>query len=145
MSAENHPDPYLSFRFHVEIDSLTVGGFSSVSGLEHQMDPEEYEEGGNNRFTHRLPTRYTQPNVVLERGMTDSRALWEWLENAREGSIERRTVRIALQNTTGAETWLWELTGAYPVRWAAPEFQADQGAVAIETLELAHQGFTSTG
>ncbi|MFC4360610.1 phage tail protein [Halobium salinum] len=139
------PDPYLSFRFHVEIDALTVGGFSSVSGLEHEMTPEEYEEGGNNRFTHKLPTRYTQPNVVLERGLIDSPVLWEWLANAREGKIERRTVLIVLLNTVREETWRWELTGAYPIRWAGPDLQADQAAVAIETVELAHQGFTSLG
>jgi phage tail-like protein len=77
--------------------------------------------------------------------MTDSRALWEWLADAREGVIERRTVLIVLRDTVDEETWRWELTGAYPIRWAGPDLQADQPAVAIETLELAHQGFTSIG
>jgi phage tail-like protein len=141
----------------VVTDSLTVAGFSSVTGLEHQMEPEEYEEGGNNRYTHKLPTRYTQPNVELQRGVTDSPVLWEWLEGVREGRVwriekegteepvrqSRKTVRIYILNALGKEKWGWEFANAYPVRWAGPEFQADQGAVAIETLEVAHEGITA--
>lgn len=141
---QRRDDPYLGLRFHVEITSLTVAGFSSVSGLEHRMEPEEYEEGGNNRYTHRLPTRYSQPNVVLERGVTDSHKLWTWFTEIRDGKITRKNVRIVLQTPVGTESKRsWRLRDAYPVRWAGPDLQADQSAVAIETLELAHRGFTA--
>lgn len=142
MSTTNKRDPYLGFRFRVEVDSLVVAGFSEVTGLELGMQPEEYEEGGVNTHTHRLPTRYTQPNVVLRRGLTDSRELWDWIENAVNGRIERRNGRVILLDSTGELSWGWSFRDAYPVRWAGPELRADQGAVAIETLELAHEGVT---
>lgn len=142
---EGREDPYLGFRFTVEISSLLVAGFSDVSGLEIQMEPEEYEEGGANGYSHRLPTRYTQPNIVLQRGLTESHAFWEWITNALNGKLERKDGRIVLLNSVGEEARHWAFTGAYPVRWAGPDLQADQGAVAIETLELAHRGFTTVG
>ena len=145
MSASRRQDPYLGFRFRVELGSRFVAGFSEVSGLEIQMEPEEYEEGGLNSHTHRLPTRYSQPNVVLKRGLTDSRKLWEWITSALNENIERKSGRIILLNSAGEQSRDWSFTGAYPVRWAGPELQADQGAVAIETLELAHDGFATVG
>ena len=138
-------DPLLGFRFRVEIDGILVAGFSEVSGLEVQMEPEEYEEGGRNDGPHRLPTRYSSPNLVLQRGMTDSPELWEWMTSAINGRIERQNGRILLLDTVGKRARDWAFTGAYPVRWAGPDLQADQGSVAIETLELAHKGFSTIG
>lgn len=136
-------NPYLGFRFQVEFDGLTVGGFSSVSNLEQQMEPEEYEEGGNNRYTHKLPTRYTNSNIELQRGVTDSRFLWEWIGELREGTVwtrdSRKTIGVYLLNSVDERSWGWEFTYAYPIRWSGPDFRADQGEVAIETLELAYE------
>lgn len=143
MSSSARRDPYLGFRFRVELNGLIAAGFSEVSGLEIRMDPEEYEEGGVNDRTHRLPTRYTQPNLVFQRGLTDSREMWEWMTDAINGTVTRRSGRVLLLDTEGKESWDWAFTNAYPVRWAGPDLQADQGAVAIETLELAHEGFST--
>ena len=135
-------DPYLGFRFRVEMDGLLVAGFSEVSGIEIRMEPESYDEGGRNGRQRQLPTRYTHPNLVLERGLTDSRELWEWTKNAIDGRIERKNGRILLLDTAGETSWDWVFTDAYPVRWTGPTLQADQGAVAVETLELVHEGFS---
>lgn len=136
-------NPYLGFRFHVEFDSITVGGFSSVTNLEQRMEPEEYEEGGNNRYTHKLPTRFTQPNVELQRGVTDCRFFRDWLGELRQGATwtrdSRKNIGVYLLNAVGERSRGWEFTFAYPVRWAGPEFQADQGTVAIETVEFAFE------
>lgn len=136
-------DPYLDFRFHVEIDAVIVGGFTEVTGLEVELETEEYEEGGVNTHTHTLPKRAGYPNLTLRRGLTDATTLWEWLEATVAGRIERKNVRILLLDPAGAETWGWECHDAYPVRWAGPELQADQATVAIESLELAHTGLTT--
>ena len=135
-------DPYLGYRFLVEIDSLIVGGFSEVTGLELRRGTEDYREGGTNHYTHKLPTHFDQQTLTLRRGMTDSPALWEWIRNAADGGLpsERKNVRIVLLDSVGDESWGWEFQSAYPVRWTGPELQADSGAVAVETLELAHEG-----
>lgn len=138
--SERSPDPYRGYRFKVEIDSLIVAGFSEVSGLQQELNTEDYEEGGVNHFTHKLPSRANQPTVTLRRGLTDSTDLWGWIRNAVDGRIERKQVRIVLLDDVGAEVWGWELRGAFPVSWSGPDLQADQGAVAMEELELAHHG-----
>lgn len=147
MAATDRNDPYLDYRFLVEVDSLIVGGFSKVTGLEASMEPEQYEEGGVNAFTHQLPTRMEYENLVLERGLTDATELWTWFErvtNDPPGATDqrRKAVRIFLQDTTGAESWGWECREALPVRWAGPEMDASEGAVAVEALELAHHGLS---
>jgi phage tail-like protein len=140
-------DPYLGYRFLVEIDSLIVAGFSEVTGLEMQLQTEDYQEGGVNTYTHKLPTRFEYPNLSLRRGITDSTVLWDWVQDVSSGlglapAIERRNVRIVLLDAQGAESWGWECRDAYPVRWAGPELRADQGAVAVESLELVHRGLS---
>ncbi len=140
MSTSRKDDPYLGFRFQVEVDSLRVAGFSEVSGLEIEMEPEEYREGGVNSYTHKLPTHFDHPNVLLERGITDYQGLWLWIQDVRDGNVTRKNVTVILYDSAGEESWGWECREAYPVRWAGPELRADQGNVAIETLELAHKG-----
>ena len=136
------PNPYLDFRFQVDIDYMRVAGFSEVAGLTAEVETEEYEEGGVNDYTHTLPKRISSPNLELKRGLTDSQELWGWYEAVAAGRIQRRNVRILLLDETGEQTWGWECKDAYPVRWAGPEFRAGEGSVAVETLELAHNGLS---
>lgn len=141
MSTGERTDPYPNFRFHVELDGLLVGGFSDVQGLEVELETEEYEEGGVNHHTHTLPTRVTHPNLTLRRGMTDSSELWQWVSESLYGTADRRNGRIVLLDSTGQEVKGWEFLSGYPVRWEGPELSAEDSAVAIESLEIAHEGF----
>jgi phage tail-like protein len=150
MSVGERTDPYLGYRFLVEADSIIVGGFSEVSGLSVEMETEEYREGGVNTFTHQFPTRLTHPNLVLRRGLTDDRSFFEWMQDAAADTPIplamadlRRNVRVVLLDSEGRESWGWEVRNAFPTRWEGPELGADQGAVAIETLELAHEGISA--
>lgn len=143
MSAGDRTRPYLDFRFVVEVDSLVAGGFTEVSGLEREIETEEYDEGGVNDHTHTLRSGVTSPNLVLRRGVTDADTLWDWLRQVAEGDIERKTVLVFLQDTTGQTAKGWAFREAYPVRWAGPEFAAERGEVAIETLELTHTGIST--
>ena len=145
MSTGRRPDPYLGFRFAVEIDSLIVGGFAAVEGLEVEVDTEPYEEGGVNDYTHVLPSRTNHETITLRRGLTDADELWGWLRDTQHGRIERRNGRVLVLDTTGEEAFGWEFVDAFPVRWRGPEFSADDGAVAIEVLELAHEGLHRHG
>lgn len=142
MSTGERTNPYLGFRFLVEIDALIVAGFSSVSGLEITLETEDVEEGGVNTHTHTLPKRFDYPNIELERGLTDSTELLEWVQAVRNGDIDRRNGRIVVLDSQGKESWGWEFHGAYPVTWSGPDLNAEQSEVAIERLELTHRGIT---
>jgi phage tail-like protein len=140
MSTADRADPYLGFRFRVELEALIVAGFAEVSGLAVELETEPYEEGGVNEFTHTLPTRLGHSNVTLRHGVTDSEELWEWMDAARHGTVERKWGRIILLDATGADARGWEFREGFPVRWEGPQLTADGRAVAIETLEIAHHG-----
>lgn len=142
---EGSHDPYRNFRYEVKISSLGDMGFSEVTGLEAEMETEEYQEGGLNTHVHKLPVRFSYPNLVLKRGLTDSLELWEWVQEAVNGNIQRRNVIVFLHDSIGQVTppWKWEFREAYPVKWTGPGLQADQAAVSIETLELAHRGMSN--
>ena len=142
MSVGNRTNPYLDFRFVVEIDSVIAGGFTEVTGLERELETEEYDEGGVNTHTHSLEAGFTHPNLVLRRGLTDSDTLWQWLKQSDEEAVERKTVLLFLLNSTGKPSWGWSFSRAYPVKWTGPEFRADSGDVAIESLELTHTGIS---
>lgn len=142
MATGERSDPYLGFRFLVEIDALIVAGFSSVSGLEVSLETEDYEEGGVNSYTHSLPTRFEYPNLELERGLTESDDLIGWIQHVRNGDVDRQNVRVVLLDSEGVETWGWEVREAYPVGWSGPDLRGDQSEVAIERLELTHRGLS---
>lgn len=143
MSTSERTDPYLSYRFNVEIDSLLVAGFSEVRGLEMQLQTENVQKGGSTS-SQQYPTHVTSPNLTLVRGMTRSTALWDWIEGAMNGPVERKSGRIILLDSTGAETWGWEFRNAYPVQWSGPTLTANggQSSVALETLVLTHEGLS---
>jgi phage tail-like protein len=134
--------PYLSFRFLVEIQGLIVGGFSEVTGLQAETEVETIEEGGVNDYVHRFPKKTKYPNLVLKRGITDSDALWKWHQEVVGGKISRKSGFIILVDSEGNEKWRWHFVQAYPVKWAGPDLKADSSAVAVESLELVHNGIT---
>ena len=134
-------DPYQSFNFLIEVQGLIVGGFSEVSGIQAETEVEEIKEGGVNDHVHKLPKATKYPNVAFKRGITDSDTLWRWHQDVIAGKFERRTVFVVLRDASGDEKWRWSFIDAYPVKWIGPDLKADSSAVAIESLELAHDGF----
>jgi phage tail-like protein len=146
MSVGARRDPYMGFNFRVEIEGLVVGGFSEVSGLQVEVQVEDYQEGGLNEYVHKLPgpTRYPQ-NLVLKHGLTEVDALWSWHQDVRRGTVARKNGSIVLLDSGGQERWRWNFVGAYPIRWSGPDLRAGQAEVAVETLELVHRGLARAG
>ena len=142
MALGQRKDPYLTFNFLVEIDGLVVGGFSEVSGLQAEVEVQDYREGGLNDFIHRLagPVRYPA-NLVLKRGLSDVQTLWLWHRDVRRGIVNRRNLSILLLDVTREIVAGWNVAQAYPVRWVGPEMRAEAATVAVETVELVHCGF----
>ena len=135
-------DPYLNYNYLVEVDSLIVGGFSEVTGLQVEIQTEDYREGGVNEYIHKLagPARYSS-NLILKRGITDSAVLWEWQMEVVVGLINRRDISVILHDAAHNEKWRWIFFEAYPVKWSGPDLRAANPDVALETLELAYNGF----
>jgi len=143
MAGGTRNDPYMGFKFVVELGGVVVAGFSEVTGLQVEVEVQEYREGGLNEYMHKRvgPTRYPS-NLVLKHGITDKRELWKWHQDVAHGKVERKNGSIILLSPAGDEVWRWNFEGAYPVRWNGPDLRANTAEVAVETLELVHRGIT---
>lgn len=132
-------DPLRGFRFLLEIDGITSGGFTRIKGLSRELKHESYREGGVTEYEHKLVTQVSYPVVVLERGLA-LEDLWGWALAAADGEVKRKTIRIRLQNEADEKVWAWQLENAIPVKWTASDLDATSSQTVMETLELAHHG-----
>lgn len=141
-------NPLTNFRFLVTIDDIAVAGFSEVSGLEKKIETEEYKEGGND-FVHKFPKGVTYGNLTLKRGLSDTDQLWKWHQNVSNAIINRKPLKkykknitlVVLDDSRQNTQWLFTFKEAYPIKWAGPGFNAKENNIAIETLEIVHEGF----
>lgn len=140
MATGDRRDPFRSFNFAVEIDGLARAGFRECSGLDASQDPIEYREGTEGLTTRKLPGLNKYSNITLKWGMTDDTELWDWRKKAMTGKVERKNGSIVLLDDTGAEKMRWNFREAWPTKWTGPSFNATGNEVAIETLEIAHEG-----
>jgi phage tail-like protein len=127
--------------FHVTIDATDVGLWTECSGLSATYEMEEIQEGGQNRFVHKLPGRLKFDNVKLKRPIdADSGKLARWFAGVYQSSM-RSTASITAYSGDLKEIASWSLIEVVPVRWTGPSFSVDGGKVGSEELELAHHGF----
>ncbi|MFL6200286.1 MAG: phage tail protein [Thermoanaerobaculia bacterium] len=140
MATGDRRDPFRSFNFAVEIDGIARAGFRECSGLDASQDPIEYREGNEGPTARKVPGLVKYSNITLKWGMTDDAELWDWRKRAMTGKVERKNGSIVLLDDTGAEKMRWNFREAWPTKWTGPSFNATGNEVAIETLEIAHEG-----
>jgi phage tail-like protein len=130
------------------VSDIALGGFMECSGLEMSLEVKDFEEGGNNGFVHRFPTRMKWSNIVLKKGLGIGTALWDWHYSFVEGKGRRRDGMISLLNDRKVPTVVWYFRNGLPVKYTGPSLNATQNNVAIESIEIAHEGIyqiTPTG
>jgi phage tail-like protein len=139
------PDTALSPRFTIRIDSIDLGTWTKCEGLAVEYEVFEYQEGGFNDYVHRLPGRRKYPNVKLSRPLDkDSQTVVRWVSKM-VTKVERKHAEITVLDADGQVVCRWNLTDVCPVKWTGPTLDAGGNQVAIETLELAHNGFLDAG
>ncbi len=134
------PDPYGNFNFTIEIDGIERAAFQECSGFDSTIDVIEHREGGENTTPRKLPGLTKYSNITLKWGMTNDRELYDWHRRVVEGEIERKNGSIVLRDRKGEEVARWNFVRAWPTKWDGPDLNAEGNDVAIETLELAHEG-----
>ena len=134
------PDPFVNFNFLVEVDGIRRAAFHECSGIDSAIDVIDHREGGENTNTRKLPGLTKYSNIVLKRGITDDVDLYRWHKRAVDGQIDRRNGSIVLLDRGGQEVARWNFRRAWPAKWSGPALTAEGNDVAIETLELAHEG-----
>jgi phage tail-like protein len=140
MAVGARKDPYRAYHFLIEIDGITRAGFRECSGLDVSADPIEYREGSDRSTARKLPGQAKYGNLSLKRGITDDAQLWQWCKKAIDGQVERKNGSIILLDDSGAEKLRWNFREGWPTKWSGPSLNASGNEVAIETLDIAHEG-----
>jgi phage tail-like protein len=128
-------DPFPSSQFVVEINGIQAASFAEVSGLASETAVIEYRTGGDTTL-RKLPGLRKFGNITLKRGVTQDTELWDWHESA-----ERRNGSIVLLDAKRNEVVRWNFANGWPCKWEGPMLNARANEVAIETLEIAVEGF----
>ncbi len=140
MAVGDRKDPYRSYNFLVEIDGITRAGFQECSGLDTSQDPIEYREGTDPLTPRKLPGIVKFSNITLKWGLTDDVELYDWRKKVSDGTIERKNGSIVLMNDAGEEKARWNFREGWPTKWTGPSFNASGTDIAVESLEITHEG-----
>lgn len=123
--------------------------FQTLSGLTVEYDMEEYREGGENRFVHKLPVRTKYADLVLRRGMLtgpgtlDGNSVVKWcLDAFRERVFTAADVTVLLLNDKSEQVRTWKVAHAVPKKWSVSDFNSGESSLVIETFELSYQYFS---
>lgn len=135
-------DPFGNFNFRLEIGGFQRAAFHEASGFDSTIDVTEHREGGENTTVRKLPSLTKYSNITLKWGVTDDRELYNWHRQWVTGDAAAQRVNgsVVLLDRAGQEKVRWNFVNAWPAKWTGPSFQAEGNDVAIETLELAHEG-----
>jgi phage tail-like protein len=138
--ADDSAYPFVAFRFDVRFERESFGGFTECTGLNRETQTQDYLEGGVNDHVHKFPGRTVQSNVVLKRGVID-RKIWDWHDKQAAGQFDPRDVTLLVFDANSGKVDMeFRLKKAFPCKLSGPELNATQNNVAVETLELCHQG-----
>jgi phage tail-like protein len=143
MATDQRNDPYRAFNFVIEIDGVARGAFSEVGGLTAEGDSTDYREGTDVQPNVRKLVglrKYT--NITLKRGYTADKVLWQWYTNIFNGMPDRRNVTIVLMNERREQVLRWNAENAWINKIEGPAMKASGNDVAMESVELIHEGLT---
>ncbi len=134
-------EPFSIAKFLVTIDGIASTSFTEVSGLETSIDVIDYRSGDSKLpVDQKLPGLSRVSNVVLKRGLTTDMSLFNWITSAMAGNLIRSAVKITLLDQSERPVLAWRLHNAWPCKWSGPTLCSTSSEVAIETLELTHEG-----
>ena len=135
--------PIPKFHFQVEWGGAKIG-FTEVTGLEVSTDVIEYRDGSSLEYHKvKMPGMQKFSNVTMKRGtFAGDNDFYNWWNTVALNTIERRDVIISLLNEKHEPVVVWKIKNAWPVKVQSTDLKADGNEVAIESIELAHEGLT---
>ena len=135
----NYPLP--KFHFRVEWGGSKIG-FTEVTGLNIENEIIEYRDGSSPEYHKvKMPGLQKYGNITLKRGMFNGdNEFFQWLNTVSLSKVERRDVSIALLNENHEPVYIWRVKNAFPVKVVAPDLKSDANEVAVEAIEIAHEG-----
>lgn len=135
--------PISKFYFQVKWDDQQMS-FQEVSGLDTESQPIEYRHGDSPVFsTIKMPGIVKAGNITMKKGVFKSdNNFWDWYNEIKMNTIKRKAVTISLLDEAGSPTMVWTLKNAWPTKIQATDLKSDGNEVAVETIEIVHEGLT---
>ncbi len=144
-------DPYAGHNFEIIINGISddgravKGSFAEVSGLEGAQDPIEYRNGSEDITVRKIQGLKKFTNITLKRGVIGDLALWNWILEGMNGTVHRTEGSIVLLDEARNEVMRWNFKRAWPCKWTGPGLNAKNNEIAMETLEICHEGLSIDG
>ncbi|MCG8331244.1 MAG: phage tail protein [Chitinophagales bacterium] len=141
---QNNIWPLPKFYFSVDIGARTDISFQEVSGLDTETQPIDYRHGNSKDFSLiKMPGLAQFTNITLKKGIfVNDNEFWNWYDQIQMNTIERQPVTIKLLDENGSPTMIWKLKNAWPTKIQGTDLKSDANEVAVETLEIVHEGLT---
>jgi phage tail-like protein len=138
-------DPLVSAWFAVEFQGQVVGAFRECTGLGSENEVVEYKASGEKGayVIKKVPGRMKWNNITLKRGITDAMDMWKWRQLVEEGKVEeaRKNGSITMYDTKQTAIARWTFVNAWPSKLTGPSANAGANEVAIEEMEITHEGY----
>jgi phage tail-like protein len=144
-------DPYAGHQFEIIVNGLSddgfavKGSFSECSGLDVAMDPIEYRNGSEDFTVRKIPGLKKFTNITLKRGIIGDLTFWNWIVSGMRGTVDRREGSVVLLDETKAEVMRWHFKRGWPTKFTGPSLNAKNNEIAMESLEIAHEGLSVDG
>ena len=140
MSLSTHPS-LPRYSFAVAIEGRVLGAFREVTGLDAELEVVEYREGTGGPVRY-IPGATKWSPIVLKRGFTGNTDLYDWFTEFSQSPTERVTGSIVMYDQTQQEVARWNFENAWPKKITGPTLNADGNDLAIESIELVHEGLS---
>lgn len=133
--------PLVKFHFQVDWGGTKIG-FTEVSGLDVETEVVEYREGASPEYSKlKMPGMQKFSNITLKRGTFQSdNEFYQWWNTVKLNTIERRDITIKLLNEEHDPVVVWKVKNAWPSKIQSTDLKADGNEVAIESMEIVHEG-----
>jgi phage tail-like protein len=136
------PQTYSASRFVVELGAPAPTPITVVSGIEVDTPVVVTREGNDPTAGEKSPGQTSYADLVVTRPLTNDLTLWQWMQQSINGAAVKRNITVILLDSQSNPVIQWQFKNAFPVRWTGPLLNALANDVAMETLEIAHDGFT---
>ena len=137
-------DPFSNARFKLQIEGIEQAAFSECAIADTSTDPIEYRTGDMPGHSQKQPGLTKYGNITLKWGLSDSKILWEWRKQVIDGNIEaaRKNGSIIILDEQGHPAVQWDFIKAWPSKYDPADLNAKGNDIAIETLEITHEGLS---
>jgi phage tail-like protein len=131
-------DPHATFRFLVNVAGVVTAVFTECTLPDIDWETEPLKEGGLNTYIHQLPGRRKASKIVLKNGLaSDALMVWYTAVMSEKFGGFKKNITITLLDALHKPVMVWNVSNAYPIKWAGPQLKTSDNTVAIQTLELA--------